>query len=662
MPANTTPVAYSAYKFNSSESAMSIKLLSTNPNFGVSAYVVTDNRQSWHVNVFKVNLVDGCPIAEYLASYYKGYGSDLTFKELHNLVTQDGYPEMFTLERWDNTYGIRRYKPGLDTLFTDASNYNPVTKSINMKIRITRNASIDGHFEYFDGTNLHTYALNFNGLPMFGNNHALTAGTNIFSLTNINLPNSNVKGNGIYLKLIYDLCPLGESVGTSNNLFIIQRNITIGNPPPVGGCPFLYVYNGNDMIQDNNILHRSEFDDYKGNDITDKYKLNITPYFNSADSVCTLVLKELNNDFSYLDKIELKAIDHPAGTLVGITENKDLVLYLPQYIENTDKAMQNDSVDVTCNLQYDTLCLPVKGDSSDVITSIMSDKLKNMLTKQRALSKFFNPMGFIKNFKGTLEDSIAVMLEAGTSESRGNVYIKYYAGTIDAFNGKENFSSGEKCFARRENNSVVIIPVSKNIPIDSIYMNWNRSYNISFLCTTPVYYGGYIEKDMQLISADNPYYGNVTSLLTEKDNNYANLDINGDLNLLFKTPVEEVPEGWVRDYVLITDGRYEYIESKSTVTKVNGNNLLPTEYKLYQNYPNPFNPVSVIKYDVPKTAFVKISIFDILGREVKILVNEQKQPGYYQIQFDGSNFASGVYFYRIISGDYIQSKRMVLVK
>ncbi len=91
-------------------------------------------------------------------------------------------------------------------------------------------------------------------------------------------------------------------------------------------------------------------------------------------------------------------------------------------------------------------------------------------------------------------------------------------------------------------------------------------------------------------------------------------------------------------------------------------NNIPKVYSLYQNYPNPFNPVTSIKFDIPQANQVKLVVYDILGREVKTLVNEFKNPGQYELSFDASNFASGTYFYRIEAGDFVQVKKMVLVK
>ena len=98
-------------------------------------------------------------------------------------------------------------------------------------------------------------------------------------------------------------------------------------------------------------------------------------------------------------------------------------------------------------------------------------------------------------------------------------------------------------------------------------------------------------------------------------------------------------------------------------------NLIADEFMLYQNYPNPFNPVTTIKYTIPALGVgnenfrsVQITIFDILGREIKNLVNEQKPAGTYEVQFDASQLSSGVYFYQLKHGDFLNTKKMVLLK
>jgi hypothetical protein len=99
-----------------------------------------------------------------------------------------------------------------------------------------------------------------------------------------------------------------------------------------------------------------------------------------------------------------------------------------------------------------------------------------------------------------------------------------------------------------------------------------------------------------------------------------------------------------------------------TVDNIKTVNQIPSVYSLSQNYPNPFNPVTSINFALPKQAFVSLKIYDILGREITTLVNEVKNPGYYIVDFDASNFGSGVYFYKIISNDFTDIKRMILIK
>ncbi|MFZ5948576.1 MAG: T9SS type A sorting domain-containing protein [Stygiobacter sp.] len=110
---------------------------------------------------------------------------------------------------------------------------------------------------------------------------------------------------------------------------------------------------------------------------------------------------------------------------------------------------------------------------------------------------------------------------------------------------------------------------------------------------------------------------------------------------------------WV-DSVFVLTGVYE------------SQNNIPSEFALYQNYPNPFNPTTTIKYSIPisvETSYMtSLRIYDILGKEVATLVNEHQPAGNYAVKFDGSNFSSGVYFYKLQSGEFVQVNKMILMK
>lgn len=89
---------------------------------------------------------------------------------------------------------------------------------------------------------------------------------------------------------------------------------------------------------------------------------------------------------------------------------------------------------------------------------------------------------------------------------------------------------------------------------------------------------------------------------------------------------------------------------------------IPSAFNLNQNYPNPFNPTTTMKYSIPKTSFVTIKVYDVLGKEVVTLVHEEKPEGNYQVDFLGSGLASGIYFYRMQAGEFVETKKFVLLK
>jgi hypothetical protein len=89
---------------------------------------------------------------------------------------------------------------------------------------------------------------------------------------------------------------------------------------------------------------------------------------------------------------------------------------------------------------------------------------------------------------------------------------------------------------------------------------------------------------------------------------------------------------------------------------------IPEEFNLSQNYPNPFNASTKIKYSVPSNEFVKMVVFDITGKEITTLVNENKTAGIYEITFDASNYPSGVYYYKLTADNFTETRKMILIK
>jgi len=116
------------------------------------------------------------------------------------------------------------------------------------------------------------------------------------------------------------------------------------------------------------------------------------------------------------------------------------------------------------------------------------------------------------------------------------------------------------------------------------------------------------------------------------------------------------PKGWIE---LNPDSTFcELILSVDET----GTDLVPKQFKLSQNYPNPFNPSTNISYALPTDEFVNLTVYNVLGKTITILVNEQKLAGSYVVSFNASGFPSGVYFYKLIAGNYVSINKMMLLK
>lgn len=104
------------------------------------------------------------------------------------------------------------------------------------------------------------------------------------------------------------------------------------------------------------------------------------------------------------------------------------------------------------------------------------------------------------------------------------------------------------------------------------------------------------------------------------------------------------------------------VATDNSTTGLMPNSVIPKEFALLQNYPNPFNPSTSIKFDVPVSSNVQLAVYDMTGRELALLVNEKLEPGSYDFSWNASQFASGIYFYRLKTDSYVHTKKMVLIK
>jgi hypothetical protein len=172
-------------------------------------------------------------------------------------------------------------------------------------------------------------------------------------------------------------------------------------------------------------------------------------------------------------------------------------------------------------------------------------------------------------------------------------------------------------------------------------------------------------------STDNALYTlNIDGITTQsiiRDQNA----IGGDWAILFRSyipanttvsvKVEDTGNSTVGPVIRADAVKFQLMAGTTDIENFN-EDLLPAAYSLGQNYPNPFNPSTIINYQVKDDCFVSLKIYDLLGRKVATLVNENKKAGYYNINYNAENISSGVYFYRLETNNFIDTKKMILLR
>jgi hypothetical protein len=203
--------------------------------------------------------------------------------------------------------------------------------------------------------------------------------------------------------------------------------------------------------------------------------------------------------------------------------------------------------------------------------------------------------------------------------------------------------------------------VAQNNTVSYIYRTTNGGFN-----WTPVYsMSNYYSETMRWIPGTSNIYGNSEFILVRSTNNGVNWSImtGGPGTHLKSMDAVRINDETIYALAVTWDLRvYKLLDTARPIGVKPIGTEIPNYFSLSQNYPNPFNPVTTINYELPASGFVKLVIYDILGREIKVLINEKQSIGKYKVEFDGTNFPSGVYFYRLESGDFVSTKKMVLIK
>ncbi|MCX6165291.1 MAG: T9SS type A sorting domain-containing protein [Ignavibacteriae bacterium] len=299
-------------------------------------------------------------------------------------------------------------------------------------------------------------------------------------------------------------------------------------------------------------------------------------------------------------------------------------------------------------------------------------------------------------FKTTNGGSYWMPMETGTTNSIeaiscptvNNIFAAGYSGTVVySTNGGGTYSTNTVTFKRNNLNKPITM---NNVTYDTISVNFPKSINSNildinvsidtvinsidsglvfilnhnYIYDTLIYRAGgngnnfirTVLDDSALLSINAgtpPFTGSYRPLKPLSQFNYTSP--NGLWILKIKESLNGERTGVIKSWGITVS--YNYPISVNKISEI-----IPSTFELKQNYPNPFNPSTNIKYQIANSKWITLKIFDILGREVVTLVNEKQSPGVYEVTFDGSGLSSGMYFYKLVSGDFSETKKMVLIK
>ncbi|MEO8664468.1 MAG: T9SS type A sorting domain-containing protein [Ignavibacteria bacterium] len=369
-------------------------------------------------------------------------------------------------------------------------------------------------------------------------------------------------------------------------------------------CPFIATGKDEDSIYENPLMLYSNDD----NNVKDFYILQSER--NSNKENIEFTIQEMGEDVTSLDLLKLKQITVDPEEEVAVTKNGTIVNYRNQ--SNKAKYVYNDKADVSAEIyEKDDSFLEMKeGDNLKIEYEPDGSKYMMLTVRQAPVKQ--NDAGIVTNEKGYIDTFLVRSYES-------DVCLE--------LKGPE---TGEFTITAKQDFIINKVAIVKNLNTAKI-------------------------SEQKLRSAIHNKHGDVSSLLAAGDEKPVTIGPGEKIDIEFSRDIDSTIKNV---YLIEALGK---INSDQVLNdKINsGNNLT---FNLSNNIPNPFNPVTKINFEIADGGNVKLTIYDITGREIKTLINEFKSAGSYDLNFDGSNLASGIYFYTLETKNFKQTKRMTLLK
>ena len=405
-------------------------------------------------------------------------------------------------------------------------------------------------------------------------------------------------------------------------------------PPPGGGgcCPYIFTSGLGGLTAENNLLPQSEASANLGKNVTDYYKLQEPPI--SKDGKYLLKLGEFEHERSSFDQVQLIAVDHLKGTSIAVMRDGSIVQYaVPYRISPTGSTLP-----FSLSENHATAVRLREGQSAHIQFELDPDQANAL--KKIAGDKFDLSSAHAGLVLGGQTDHVGKRSPQKTTCDQG------YIGANEA--------DGEQMqFAFRERSAVYYTPL-KSIETDMsmTFADYTLLDYAALAIELPM---GYTSNALPLLSAHHSRIGEVALNLSQDDGDAVSLDPGEDITMEFGSP--SLADGMVRDFIVVTTGRYTS-ETNSDIKPTE----FPTQFSLSQNYPNPFNPATVIRYTLPQPGRVTLKIYNLLGQEIKTLVDANQSPGPKSVTFDASTLPSGIYLYKLQAGNYLAVKKLALIK
>jgi hypothetical protein len=404
------------------------------------------------------------------------------------------------------------------------------------------------------------------------------------------------------------------------------------------GCPCLFVYDGERFMGENTILAPVELARDRSSDVSDVLLLKqLVPLI---DDVYKLQISEFEEEHSFLDQVELLAVDHEFGSKVAVTRDGGMFVY--------DPAKFREPIS----------CHDERGIAQDSLLQLDPED-RVFMSGQGSLVLDFGPVS---------QDSTNEILllpccgDDGSSKTISKVVAGEYIPQIGLLveTQKEGVWQVIDSIPPRLAQEEASIDLSDYTSTDQelkIKLSWDeRGYSFSeFRCFEAKLFDQ--PQPLTLINASHSSLGNVIQELTFDDNDYVELLPGENIDLSFSYLPPEPSE--VRDFVFKCNGHY-ITENLAKVAS-------PSFEELQQNYPNPFNPQTQIEFSLTEASKVSLVIYNLLGQKVITLVDEMLPKGKHKVHWNGEDesrnkAASGIYFYRLQTGEYNEVRKMIMLK